>query len=90
MAVHADLLSSLLIGLAAGGFVFAGVARAARDYSTRKALAIASLSVGALITWFLYKNPGKLLQIANTVTERGVLTILAALAAALAFWRMHS
>jgi len=81
------LFYSILIGVAAGGFIFAALNGSSQNRSSQKALAVAAFSIGAAITWWLYNHPRQLEPIMESIVSRGIAIILAALGAALAFWR---
>ena len=84
------LLFSLAIGIAVGSLIFAALSRPGHSLSTRRALAVASYSIGLAITWYFYKTPVALQSVLSNVVGYGIAILLAALGAALFFWRIRS
>lgn len=87
--VDDSLIYSLAIGAAIGGFIYVGLSRKASDAPQRKSLAIASFGLGMAITWWLFNHSDEIENIMSEVVGKGVAILFAALAAALAFWRIR-
>jgi len=85
-----NLVIAIAIGLAVGGFLYAGVVRRIDDRSVRKALAVASLAFGGAIALWLRSREDVLDQVMAALTERGVLVLVAATGAAILYWRFRA
>jgi len=82
------LLYSLVLGIAVAAFTYVGLSRSAHDPSTRRALAVATFSIGMAVTWYFYKSPSLLHDIVERIAYKGVDVVLVALGAAVLFWKL--
>ena len=86
-----ELLRAILLGLIVMGFVYTGVQRAAgRDRIAKRMLVLASAGVGLFATSWGLDNPGWLYRVSGDIVGQAVLIVLAALAAALLFWKIRA
>ena len=84
------LLLSLALGVAVTGFVFAALARPQQHPGARKALGIAAGAIGFAVTWWLYQHPVLLTEVMADVTMKALAVVVAALGAALFYWKLRS
>lgn len=86
----AQLVTAVAVGVVAGGFVYVGLGRAAQDGVARRALAVASFALGGLLSFWLWQHPTVLGQFVDVLVTRTLAVTLAAVAAALIFWKVRS
>lgn len=84
------VLYSMFIGLAVFAFVFAGLTTRFQDPQTRKALSIGALGIAGISGLWYYQHPGAIESFVSTVAGQAAAIVLAALAAALIFWKIRS
>jgi tetrahydromethanopterin S-methyltransferase subunit D len=80
------LFLAILIGVIGGSLIFIALASLARDAQSRKALALASYSVGMMASWFFYKNPAVLAAVAEETAWKTAGVIAVALVFATLFF----
>ena len=88
--MQGTLAPSIVLGLVAGAFIFVALSQGGESGATRRAKAVGSFGTGFLLTWVVFQDPALLHQITRLIADRAVLIILAALAAALFFWKIRS
>lgn len=81
---------AMAIGVSAGAFIFAGLATQRQAPAVRRAIAVGAFAVGGAVTLHLLNDPITLGEIVQNVVGKAILVLLAALGAALAFWRIRS
>jgi len=84
------LVYAIGVGLAVGGFLYAGVVRRIDDTSVRRALAVASFALGSAIALWLESHEEVLEGVMEKLTGRAVALLLVVIGAAIAAWRMRS
>lgn len=84
------LLFSLAIGVSAGSLIYVALDRFTNSLPGRKAIAVASYSIGFAVTWWLYNNPGYLQSIMEEIIAKSIAIVIAALSVALAIWKFRS
>jgi hypothetical protein len=85
-----ELSVAMALGVAAGGFSFVALSGAVRSGAARRALGVATFSVGATASLWLYAHPAALNQAAQLVSDKAVAIVVAALLVAAVTWRFRS
>ena len=88
--INQQFVSALAVGVGVMCFIFIALTNRKQTNHQRKALGIASGAVGIIVAMRLNTHTDELDQIVSTVTDKGVAVLLAAIAAALIFWKIKS
>lgn len=81
---------SLGVGIAVLCAVYMALHRPAADASQKRAAAVLAAVIGFIVAWSLRRHPDQLEPLVGEITSRGIAVLLAALTAALVFWRARS
>lgn len=85
-----SLFAAIAVGLAVGGFLYAGLVRPIESGSVRRALAVASFALGGGIALWLQAHRGELDAILRDLTGRGVALAATVIGVAILSWRLRS
>ena len=80
---------AVAIGISVGAFLYLGVVRSLMPSSAQRAAAVGSFGFGFLCTWWLYRHPWVIDPIAALLVDRGTLLLVAAVTAAVMFWKFR-
>ncbi len=85
-----SLVVAIAVGLAIGGFLYAGVVKRIDDSGVRKALAVASFALGGGIALWLHRRDWVLEDVMRQLTGRGVALLIVVIGAAIVTWRIRA
>ncbi len=85
-----SLFYAIAVGLAVGGFLYAGVVKRIDDGGARKALAVATFALGGGIALWLHKRDWVLEDVMRQLTGRGVALLVVVIGVAIVAWKIRA